>query len=157
MPEPFDGGNAVAFVHDREREAGIDAASVDDHRAGATLSVVATFFGAGEMQMVTQRIEQRGARVELQRARFAVHVERELRDGGCCGSGSLRIDRTGQCTRGRGGRAGDQHLAAIDVFGIFHGLASWLAVVGLVWIWRMITATRDLAVSAFAHVFFRRA
>ena len=76
--ETFDGRDAVAFVHHREREAGVDAASVDDHRAGATLAVIATFLGAGEVQVVAQRVEQRGARVELERVRFAVHLEREL-------------------------------------------------------------------------------
>ena len=39
----------AAFVHDREREARIDAASVDVHRAGAALAVVASLLRAKEL------------------------------------------------------------------------------------------------------------
>ena len=55
-----------ALVHHRERQAGVDAAAVDDHRAGAALAVVAALLGAGEVQVLAQRVEQRRARVELQ-------------------------------------------------------------------------------------------
>ena len=56
--KPFDGGDLGAVLHDGEREAGIDAPSVDQDRAGAALAVVAAFLGAGEVEMVAQRIEQ---------------------------------------------------------------------------------------------------
>ena len=73
--QAFDGGDAIAFVHHRQREAGIDAPSARDHRAGAALAVIAALLGAGEMQVIAQRIEQRGARVELERVWFAVDLE----------------------------------------------------------------------------------
>ena len=71
-----------AFVHHRERQARVDAAAVDDHRAGAALALVAALLGAGQVQVLAQRVEQGGARVELQRARRAVHLERDARDDG---------------------------------------------------------------------------
>ena len=67
--QPLDGGDAVALVHHRERQAGIDPPPVDDHRAGAALAVIAALLGAGEMQVLAQRVEQRGPRVELELAR----------------------------------------------------------------------------------------
>jgi len=60
------------------------------HGAGATLAVIAAFLGAGEMQMFSQGIEQRGARIDFQRLLLAVDLEREFARGGrrrgCSGS-----------------------------------------------------------------------
>ena len=44
------------------------------HRAGAALAVVAALLGAGQVQVLAQRVEQGGARVELERAGLAVDV-----------------------------------------------------------------------------------
>ena len=44
LREPFDRGDLVAFVHDGESEAGIDAPAVDQDRAGAALAMIAAFF-----------------------------------------------------------------------------------------------------------------
>ena len=41
--EAFDRGDRLAVVHDRQRQAGIDAPSVQQHGAGAALAVVAAF------------------------------------------------------------------------------------------------------------------
>jgi hypothetical protein len=48
----------VALVHCGEAEARQDAAIVDKHRAGAALSVIATFFSSGQADMVAQGIQQ---------------------------------------------------------------------------------------------------
>ena len=77
--QAFDGGDLVALVHHRQRQAGIDAAPVDDHRAGAALAVVAALLGAGQVQVLAQRVEQRGARVEFQFAGLTVYFEGDLR------------------------------------------------------------------------------
>ena len=66
MPSPSIVVISSPSMHDRERQAGIDAPAIDDHGAGAALAVVAALLGAGEMQMLAQRIEQGGASVELQ-------------------------------------------------------------------------------------------
>ena len=68
--QAFDGGDAVAVVHHRQRQARVDPATVDDDRAGAALAVVAALLGAGQVQVFAQRIEQRGARVEFERVRL---------------------------------------------------------------------------------------
>ena len=48
--QTFYGRDLVAFMRDSETEAGIDAPPVHQHRARATLAVVASFLRAGEMQ-----------------------------------------------------------------------------------------------------------
>ena len=42
--QPFNGRDAVAFVHHGKRQAGVDPTPVDHHRAGAALPVIAAFF-----------------------------------------------------------------------------------------------------------------
>ena len=64
--QTLDGGDLVAGMHHRERQAAVDALSVDDHRAGAALSLVAALLRTGQPEMLTQRIEQRYARVEIE-------------------------------------------------------------------------------------------
>ena len=53
-------------MHHREAEAGIDALAVHQHRAGATLAMVAPLFHTGKVEMFTQRVEQRRPRVEIE-------------------------------------------------------------------------------------------
>jgi hypothetical protein len=64
-------------VHDGQRQARIDPPSADDHRARAALAVIAALLGAGQMQVLAQCIEQRGARVEIDVASVAIHREGE--------------------------------------------------------------------------------
>ena len=87
--QPLDGGDAVALVHDRQREARRDPPPVDDHGARAALALIAPLLGAGEVQVLAQRVEQRRPRVELELAGYAVHRERDLRDGSGFDNGSL--------------------------------------------------------------------
>jgi len=48
VPEALDRGDGVALVHDREREAGVDAAAIHMNGAGSALAVVAALFGSRE-------------------------------------------------------------------------------------------------------------
>ena len=64
--EPLDRRDRLAVMHHRQRQAGIDAAAVDQHRAGAALAVVAALLRAGEREMLAQSIEQSRARVQRQ-------------------------------------------------------------------------------------------
>jgi hypothetical protein len=57
------------LVHHGQRQAGVDALAVEQHRAGAALAMVAALLGAGQVQVLAQRVEQRGARVQVQRVR----------------------------------------------------------------------------------------
>ena len=56
-----------AILHDCQRQAGIDAAVIDQHRAGAALPVIAALLGAGEIEMVAQRVQQRYPRRQRSR------------------------------------------------------------------------------------------
>ena len=79
--EPLDGDDLLpAAVHDREGEAGVVAPAVDEDGAGAARALVAAFLGAGEVEVLAQGVEERGARIEAELVDAAVDVERE-RDG----------------------------------------------------------------------------
>src|SRR6476620_8008711 len=64
--QALDGRYLVARMHHGERQAAVDALSIDDHRAGAALPLVATLLRTGQPEMLTQRIEQRYARIEIE-------------------------------------------------------------------------------------------
>ena len=112
--QALDGGDAIARMHDRQRETGVDAPAVHQHRAGAALAVVATFLGARQLQVLAQCVEQRGAGVQLQRLVFAIHVQRNGRFGRSVGTGALRA-----CEQWRGGRRCSQfHQVAPGKFAV---------------------------------------
>jgi hypothetical protein len=50
-------------VADREREARIDAAAVDENCACAALAAVAALFGSSQVQPFAKKIEKRDARI----------------------------------------------------------------------------------------------
>ena len=51
-------------MHHRQGQAGIGAAAIDQHRAGAALAVVAAFLGVLQRQRFAQRVEHGGAGVD---------------------------------------------------------------------------------------------
>ena len=71
---------------DRQRQAGEDAPAVDEDGAGAALAVVAALLGAGQAEMLAQRVEQRRADVERQAVLLAVDPQGD-------GHGRPRVDR----------------------------------------------------------------
>ncbi|MNE58912.1 hypothetical protein D3C80_1539730 [compost metagenome] len=70
--QPLDGDQLGAVTHHCQGQAGVDAPAVTQHRTGSTLTVVAAFLGAGQVQMLTQQVKQRGPRVDLQRPGVAI-------------------------------------------------------------------------------------
>ena len=81
-----------------ERQAGIDPPAVDEDRAGAALAVVAALLGAGQAQVLAQRVEQRRARIDLQAVLLAIDRQRHL---GVHGALDTRLGRAA-------GRRGDR-------------------------------------------------
>ncbi len=77
--QAFDRHDLVVLVHDGEGQARVDAPAVDQHGTGAALPVVAALLGAGQVQVLAQRVEQRGADIQLEVAGMAVDDERHLR------------------------------------------------------------------------------
>jgi hypothetical protein len=61
----FDRYDLGPLVHHREREARIDPPAIHQHRARATLAVIASFFGAGEVEVLTQRVKQTHPRTHV--------------------------------------------------------------------------------------------
>ena len=58
-----------------KHQAGAHRDAVEQHGAGAADAVLAAGMRAGQRQLVAQAIEQRGARLDVERAVFAVDVE----------------------------------------------------------------------------------
>ena len=70
--QALDRGHIGAVLHHGQGEAGIDPPPVDQHRARAALAVIAALLGAGQVEMVAQRIEQGRPRRELELSPDAV-------------------------------------------------------------------------------------
>ncbi len=91
LGNPLDRGDGPAACHHRQHQAGIDPLALQQHRAGAALAEVAATLGAGEMQPITQRVEQRGAGIDHERVIRAIDrqgyleacVRLEFAGGGC--------------------------------------------------------------------------
>ena len=73
----------LAPLHERrEREARLHALAVHQHRAGAALAEAAALLRAGQVQVLAQGIEQRGARVERQPVLRPVDAEHDVERSG---------------------------------------------------------------------------
>ena len=73
--QALDRRDVVAVLHDGEREAGVDAAAVQQHRARAALAVVAALLGAGEAGAFAQQVEQGDPRFDVEGAVLAVDAQ----------------------------------------------------------------------------------
>src|SRR5438093_5945599 len=76
--QPLDRDDLGARLHRGQRQASLDAPAVAQDGAGAALPQLAALLGAGEVQVVAERVEQRRPRVERQRTLRAVDAEGEL-------------------------------------------------------------------------------
>ena len=63
LRDALDGEDVGAVMAQRERKAGIDPLAVDQDGAGAALAAVASLLGSGQIQLLTQEIEERRAGV----------------------------------------------------------------------------------------------
>ena len=72
----FHGRDFRAVFHDGEGETGDDPAAVHEHGARAALAVIAALLGAGEIEMIAQRVEQSRPRRDGKLCRFAVDRQR---------------------------------------------------------------------------------
>src|SRR5262245_45183432 len=75
--ETFDGRNGAVLHRRCARLTRLDGAALDEHGAGTALAFAAAVFGAGELQRITQRREERIVWRDLGLTRCAVHLERD--------------------------------------------------------------------------------
>ena len=73
LEQPFDRLHRTAVHPDRELAARVDRLAVDEHRAGAALAAIAADLGAGEAEVVAQRLGEGPAIFDPQGARRPVH------------------------------------------------------------------------------------
>src|SRR5829696_4705480 len=64
LSEALNRRDLAAFDEGGEREAGLHALAVHQHRASATLAETAALLRAGQMKVLAQSVEQRGAWIE---------------------------------------------------------------------------------------------
>src|SRR6266852_5613047 len=74
----LDGLDLLPVSHDRERGAGFDRLAVEMHDAGAALRGVAADMGAGQPQILAQKLHQQGAGVDVGVDGIAVHDQGNL-------------------------------------------------------------------------------
>ncbi len=78
----FDCSYLAALVLDCEREARQNSVAVAQNGASAARALVTSFFRTSEVQILTQRVEKRNARLDVERVRLPVDPQ-----GGGDGSG----------------------------------------------------------------------
>ena len=76
--QPLDGPDLVAVGHDRERGAGFHRLAVEMHDAGAALRGVAADMGARQPQIFAQKLDQKGAGVDIGVDGITVHDQGNL-------------------------------------------------------------------------------
>ncbi|MNY46571.1 hypothetical protein D3C86_1817620 [compost metagenome] len=64
--QAFDRDQLGTIAHHCQRQAGVDSLAIEQHRAGTTLAVVAAFFCANQVQLLTQQVEQCGPGQDLE-------------------------------------------------------------------------------------------
>jgi hypothetical protein len=94
LSDALDRGDLATLDGDREQEAAVDPLAVEQDRAGPTLAVIAALLGAGQTEPFAQRVEQRGAVVEIELVVDSVDGEPDVAVGGKLGQNeSLRWGR----------------------------------------------------------------
>jgi hypothetical protein len=71
-PKSFDRKNTRAVLHDSQRKARIEAHSVHNHSAGATLPMIAPLLGAREEKFLAQQVKKSGPREKFKLRKKAV-------------------------------------------------------------------------------------
>ena len=81
LGQAFDCCDLRAVFHDRERQAGIDPAAIDQNRAGAALAVIAALLRSGQADMDPQRVKKGRPRCEVQLFRHTIDMKRNRHFG----------------------------------------------------------------------------
>ena len=74
--QTFNSCNLIALMHDGKCEAGVHASSVHVDSASPTLTVIASFFGAGKLKIFAQSVQQSDAGLELKTMFLAIDFQR---------------------------------------------------------------------------------
>ena len=77
LTDSLNSRDLFALMHRRQTEAGIHPSAIDVHSARAALTVIASLFRSGQMQMFAQAIKKSGARIDPQIVFFAVDAKRD--------------------------------------------------------------------------------
>jgi hypothetical protein len=132
--EPLDRCDGLAVMHCGERQTRVDAAPVEQHRASAALTVIATLLGSREREMFTQSVDKSCPRIEHQSMQLSVHSEFDTYWSHRLGVGPLGGQRKPRETTeqesgcdgpGRQNRSSGDPSASVSVFIHDWRLRSW--------------------------------
>ena len=101
LGEPLDGGDLASVGRDREHQAGAHRPAVDQHRAGAAHAVLAADVGAGEAEVVAQRVGEQPPGRHAHRVRGAVDGQHDVVPLLAHALAPSRADRTTRAVRTR--------------------------------------------------------
>jgi hypothetical protein len=74
--QSLDGRYLIAGVHHSERQAAVDALSIDNHRTGTALPLVTPLLRTGQPEMLTQRIKQCDTCIEIESVASSIDRKR---------------------------------------------------------------------------------
>src|ERR1700687_416903 len=74
MRQAFDGGDLAVDLNGKH-QAGAHGRAIDDNGARAANAVLAADMGTGELEVMTQAIGQRGARLDFRCVRLAIYFQ----------------------------------------------------------------------------------
>jgi len=99
--QALDGGDLRPVVHHRERQAGVDPTTVNQHRACTARALVATLLRSGQPRLFAQHVQQRHAVVDGEFSMLTVDL------GAYDGGVAFVVGVVGVVTSGNGGPGGD--------------------------------------------------
>jgi hypothetical protein len=76
VTQAFDRSDLGALRLNGQDRAGFDGASIQMHGTGAALSGIATHVGSGEMQLITDQLDQKGPGINVDLNGTPIHGER---------------------------------------------------------------------------------
>jgi hypothetical protein len=77
LRQALDGSDLIALVRNGEGQAGVDPPSIDVHRTGATLAMVAALFRARHLEIFAQRIQERNPWLDHQAPLGSIDIEHD--------------------------------------------------------------------------------
>ena len=99
LRQALNGNDLAAVGLDGQYQARVDDAVVEPHRARPALADQTAFLRAGQVQVVTQRLEQRVVRLDRHRPRQPVERQRDV--GHAAASSRSRACASARCVRTR--------------------------------------------------------
>src|SRR6185312_15313140 len=88
LRQALDRSDLITFVHDSQRQAAVNPSSIGEYRTRAALTVIAAFLAPSESKILSKKVEQGHARINLNTVRLTINFQGQ---GKCTAGGFVRI------------------------------------------------------------------